>query len=139
MSELHTPKHYTRSLYVLQSVDTSFYLFTAIFIYYFTGRDVQSPALGSTGPLVRKIAYGVAIPTIVIAGVINGHVAAKFIMVRAFRHSDRMHSKCATDWCIWIGIVAGLWSVAWVIAEAIPNFNNLLGFISALFGKLGPQ
>jgi hypothetical protein len=51
------------------------YTVTAVVIYAYTGDDVRSPALGSTSPLLAKIAYGIALPTIVIAGVINGHVA----------------------------------------------------------------
>jgi hypothetical protein len=60
---------------MLQITDTILYTATAIVIYRFTGDDITSPALGSTGPLLAKIAYGIALPTIVIAGVINGHVA----------------------------------------------------------------
>jgi hypothetical protein len=36
------------------------------------------------------------------------------------------------DWVAvssWIGIAFGLWAIAWVIAEAIPVFNNLLSLI----------
>lgn len=53
------------------------YLIVAIVTYRYAGTDVKSPALSSASPLLQKVAYGVAIPTIVIAGVINGHVAAK--------------------------------------------------------------
>lgn len=44
------------------------YLIVAIVTYRYAGTDVASPALGSTSPLLRKVAYGIAIPTIVIAG-----------------------------------------------------------------------
>ena len=47
------------------------YLIVAIVTYRYAGTDVASPALGSTSPLLRKVAYGIAIPTIVIAGVYN--------------------------------------------------------------------
>jgi hypothetical protein len=33
----------------------------------------------------------------------------------------------------WAGITLTLWVIAWIIAESIPNFNSLLGLISALF------
>jgi hypothetical protein len=51
------------------------YTITATVIYRFTGDSVVSPALGSAGPLLSKVAYGIALPTIIISGVINGHVA----------------------------------------------------------------
>lgn len=33
----------------------------------------------------------------------------------------------------WAGITLALWVVAWIIAESIPNFNDLLALISSLF------
>lgn len=35
----------------------------------------------------------------------------------------------------WIAIISVLWLVAWIIAESIPVFNDLLGLISALFAS----
>lgn len=68
ISELHTPTTYPKALFLLQGVDVSMYVIVAIVTYRYAGTDVASPALGSTSPLLRKIAYGIAIPTIVIAG-----------------------------------------------------------------------
>lgn len=65
----------------LQISDTILYLTAAVVIYRYTGEDVTSPALSSSTKLLEKIAYGIAIPTIVIAGVINGHVAAVCILL----------------------------------------------------------
>ncbi|GAD94195.1 amino acid transporter [Paecilomyces variotii No. 5] len=135
ISELKRAEEYPKTLYMLQSIDTSMYLVAAVVIYYYGGRDVASPALGSTGPIVRKVAYGIAIPTIVIAGVINGHVAAKYIYVRLFRGTDRMHKRSFVSVGSWISITLILWVIAWVIAEAIPVFNNLLSLITALFAS----
>ena len=135
MSELHTPATYPKALFLLQGVDTCMYLIAAIVIYRYASTDVASPALGSTSTIVRKVAYGVAIPTIVIAGVINGHVAAKYIYVRLFRGTDRMSKRTWSSFGIWALIVVALWIVAWIIAEAIPVFNDLLGLISALFAS----
>lgn len=111
------------------------YLLVAIVTYCYAGTDVKSPALGSTSPLLRKITYGIAIPTIVIAGVIYGHVAAKYIYVRMFRGTDRMSKRSWSSFGIWAIIVLILWVVAWIIAEAIPVFNDLLSLISALFAS----
>lgn len=70
-----------------------------------------------------------------IAGVVNGHVACKYVYVRLFRNSDRMHKR---DWVAtgsWIAIGAVVWLLAWIIAEAIPVFNNLLSLIASLFAS----
>ncbi|KAJ5037090.1 hypothetical protein NUH16_004973 [Penicillium rubens] len=135
MAELKDPKDFPKALALLQSIDIALYIVAAVVIYYYTGADVASPALGSAGLLISRIAYGIALPTIVIAGVINGHVAAKSLYVRIFAGTDRMHKR---DWVAmgsWVGIAFGLWVIAWVIAEAIPVFNNLLSLITALFGS----
>ncbi|MCJ1369427.1 hypothetical protein MMC20_000638 [Loxospora ochrophaea] len=135
MSEMKFPHHYPKALYLLQAVDTTMYLIVAAVIYYYAGTDVASPALGSTSPLLRKIAYGVATPTIVIAGVINGHVASKYIYVRLFRGTNFLDRKDFLAYASWAAIATLLWSLAWAIAKAIPVFNNLLGLISALFSS----
>ncbi|CAI7586175.1 unnamed protein product [Penicillium bialowiezense] len=135
MAELKDARDFPKALALLQSIDMTLYIVAAVVIYRYTGADVASPALGSTGPLISRIAYGIALPTIVIAGVINGHVAAKSLYIRIFAGTDRMHKR---DWIAtgsWIGIAFVLWVIAWVIAEAIPVFNNLLSLITALFGS----
>jgi hypothetical protein len=35
----------------------------------------------------------------------------------------------------WVAIALSLWIVAWIIAEAIPVFSNLLSLITALFAS----
>lgn len=40
-----------------------------------------------------------------------------------------MHERGAVAIGSWVGIAFGLWVLAWVIAEAIPVFNNLLSLI----------
>ncbi|KAJ5114495.1 Amino acid transporter transmembrane [Penicillium alfredii] len=135
MAELRNPRDFTKSLCLLQGVDISLYLIAAVVIYRYAGDDVTSPALGSASKVVAKVAYGIALPTIIIAGVINGHVAFKYVYVRIFRGTDRMHKR---DWVAvssWVGIALGLWIVAWIIASAIPVFSNLLSLITALFAS----
>lgn len=64
MSELKDPKDYPKSLFLLQGIDVILYIVTAVVIYYYAGQDVTSPALGSASPVVRKVAYGIALPTV---------------------------------------------------------------------------
>ncbi|KAJ5453935.1 uncharacterized protein N7458_004891 [Penicillium daleae] len=135
ISEMQTPTDYPKTLFLLQGTDTCMYVLAAVVIYYYGGKDVKSPALSSTAPITAKIAYGIAIPTIVIAGVINGHVAAKYIYVRLFRGTDRMHKRTVFSIGSWVAIILTLWIIAWIIAEAIPVFNELLSLITALFAS----
>lgn len=135
ISEMKEPKSYMKALYLLQGADVSMYLIVAVVTYRYAGPGVSSPALGSTSGILPKLAYGIAIPTIVIAGVINGHVAAKYCYVRLFRGTDKMGQRTWRSFFEWSAIVLLLWTLAWIIAEAIPVFNDLLGLISALFAS----
>ncbi|KAE8386783.1 transmembrane amino acid transporter protein-domain-containing protein [Aspergillus alliaceus] len=134
-AELKDPRDFPKALCLLQSIDICLYIIAAVVIYRYGGAEVASPALGSASPIVSKVAYGIALPTIIIAGVINGHIAFKYIYIRLFRGTDRMHKR---DWVAvssWVAIALSLWILAWIIAEAIPVFSNLLSLITALFAS----
>lgn len=49
---------------MLQTFEIIFYVVAAVVIYYYAGQAVTSPALGSAGPVLKKVAYGIAIPTV---------------------------------------------------------------------------
>ncbi|RAK86392.1 putative amino acid transporter [Aspergillus costaricaensis CBS 115574] len=136
ISEMEEPHTFPKSLAMLQIVDTAMYLITGLLIYRYVGRDVQSPALSSAGPLMRKVAYGLAIPTVIISGVVFGHVASKYVYVRMYRGSDRMHERSFVSVGFWVGIALIIWTIAWIIAESIPAFNDLLSLVSSLFGSI---
>lgn len=55
--------------------------------------------------------------------------------MRIFRGTRHLNSKGWIPTSTWIGIVVTLWIIAWIIAESIPVFNDLLGLISALFAS----
>ncbi|KAI6938334.1 hypothetical protein KC355_g15760, partial [Hortaea werneckii] len=76
LTEMHSPhRDFPKALTFLILTTTTLYILTATLIYHYAGTTVASPALGSAPPLGRKIAYGLAIPTIVVAGVIPALVA----------------------------------------------------------------
>ncbi|GIJ99584.1 hypothetical protein Aspvir_001718 [Aspergillus viridinutans] len=135
IAEMETPRDFKKSLFMLQSFEICLYLTAAVVIYYFVGKDVASPALISAGPVMKKVAFGIAIPTIVGAGVVNGHVGLKYIYFRLCHKSDLIHSRSKRSVGIWIGLGLTCWVVAWIIAEAIPVFSDLNGLISALFAS----
>ena len=64
MSEMRDPREFPKALITLQTVEVALYVIAAVVIYRFAGPDVASPALGSTGPVVKKVAYGIALPTV---------------------------------------------------------------------------
>jgi len=127
------PRDFTKALLFMQILAVTFYLIMATVIYYFAGPLVASPALGSASPLVRKIAFGIALPTIIVAGVVNGSVACKYIYLRMWAGTNVVHQNSFKSIGSWVAICGASWIVAWAIAEAVPNFNLLLGLLAALF------
>ncbi|KAJ5203844.1 uncharacterized protein N7498_004723 [Penicillium cinerascens] len=135
LAEMREPRDFPKALYMLQTFEIIFYTVAAVVIYYYAGQAVASPALGSAGPLMSKVAYGIAIPTIIGAGVVNGHVGLKYIYVRLFRGTDNMHRRDLKSLGSWVAIGLTCWIIAWIIADAIPVFSDLLSLISSLFAS----
>ncbi|KAJ6150337.1 Amino acid transporter transmembrane [Penicillium samsonianum] len=135
LAEMEDPRDFPKALIMLQTFEIVFYTVAAVVIYYYVGQEVTSPALGSAGPVLKKVAYGVAIPTIIGAGVVNGHIGLKYIYVRMFRGTDRMHKRDWTAVGTWVAIALTCWVIAWIIADAIPVFSDLLSLISSLFAS----
>ncbi|KAL8925827.1 MAG: hypothetical protein Q9208_003324 [Pyrenodesmia sp. 3 TL-2023] len=133
MAEMHTPPDYVKSIWALGLIEIFIYTLTGAIIYSFVGSDVGSPAILSAPKLVSRVAFGVALPVIFISGSINTTVVGKYIMGRVFPHSEVRYVHTKKGWAIWLVLIAGLTLVAWIIAEAIPFFNALLGIISSLF------
>lgn len=64
MSETEDPRTFNKSLAMLQIIDTVLYLVSALLIYHYIGPNVQSPAISSLSPIMSKVAWGIAIPTV---------------------------------------------------------------------------
>ena len=133
MSEMHTPKHYVKSIWALGLIEMVIYTSTGALVYAFVGNDVESPALLSSGFTVSRVAFGVALPVIFISGSINTTVVCRYMIGRAFRNSEIKYTNTVRGWVVWITACAIVTVIAWAIAGAIPFFNDLLGIISALF------
>lgn len=134
-AELKNPRDFNKALFVEQGFAVTFYMAISVVLYYYAGPNVTSPALGSASPIVTKVAFGLALPTIIIAGTVNGSVACKNIYLRVWKGTDVVHQKNFKSLGSWWGICAGAWLAAWLLAEAIPNFEIFLGFIGAMLGS----
>lgn len=133
MSEMHTPKDYVKSIWALGLIEIFIYTITGAVIYAFVGSAVNSPALLSSSFTVSRIAFGVALPVIFISGSINGTVVGRYIITRAFPNSSIRWVNNTKGWTVWAALIAAITIIGWIIAEAIPFFNALLGLISSLF------
>ncbi|OTB04040.1 hypothetical protein M426DRAFT_321134 [Hypoxylon sp. CI-4A] len=133
MDEMHTPKDFVKSIWALGIIEIVIYTLTGALIYVFVGSGVKSPALLSAGDLVSKVAFGIALPVIFISGSINGTVVARYIHGRIYKNSVTRFINTTKGWVTWLGLITLITIVAWVIAEAIPFFSDLLSISSALF------
>ncbi|KAH7322602.1 transmembrane amino acid transporter protein-domain-containing protein [Stachybotrys elegans] len=133
MDEMHTPTDYMKSIWASGGIQILVYTLTGALCYAFIGADVQSPALLSASPTISKVAFGVALPVIFISGSINTTVALRYLHGRVYKNSLNRYVNTAKGWTTWIIFVVVFTIVAWVIAEAIPIFSDLLSLASALF------
>lgn len=74
-SEMKNPKQYTKALIVCQGSVTLAYIVVGVIVYYFCGSYVASPALGSAGPVIKKVAYGIALPGLLVTDLLLIHVS----------------------------------------------------------------
>ncbi|KZM27380.1 uncharacterized protein EKO05_0010480 [Ascochyta rabiei] len=133
MDEMHTPQDYMKSIWASGTIQICIYTLTGALCYAFIGSSVESPALLSAGPLISKIAFGIALPVIFISGSINTTVALRYIHGRMFKNSVLRYINTVAGWASWIVLVVIFTIIAWIIAEAIPIFSDLLSLASALF------
>lgn len=133
MDEMHSPEDFPKSIWTLGVAEICIYTTTGALIYAFVGQDVQSPALLSAGETVSRIAFGVALPVIFISGSINVTVVSRYIHGRMFRNSITRFINTRNGWLTWLAVITTVTTMAWVIAEAIPIFSDLLSISSALF------
>ncbi|RBA11006.1 hypothetical protein FPRO05_14301 [Fusarium proliferatum] len=132
VAEMRNPQEYTKALILCQSIMTVLYLIIGIVVYYYCGSFVASPALGSAGPMIKKICYGISLPGLLITTTLCLHLPAKYILVRALRDSKHLNSNSKTHWMVWIGCTFGTGLIAYIIASAIPIFGSLVSLIGAL-------
>lgn len=135
IDEMREPKDFPKALITTNLVSITLYSLAGCVIYKFVGENVKSPALDSASPTFAKIAYGLAIPTIIVAGVIAALVACKRTYdIVWHKRPEVKKENTVRAWASWIAIVVSEWTVAWLIGNVIPWFNLLLSVIGAAVG-----
>jgi hypothetical protein len=101
----------------------------------FTGSQYNTaPAFGSLGnELYMKISFSFMVPTLIFLGVLYASVSARFVFFRIFENTRHICNHTVVGWTSWAGILAAMWTLAFVVAEVIPFFADLLSLMSALF------
>ena len=90
VAEMRNPQHYVRSMLICQATVCTVYLVIGVVVYTYCGSYVASPALGSAGPLMKKVCYGLALPGLLVSGTMVSHVSLS--SPPPFRsHQNRLH------------------------------------------------
>lgn len=132
-SEMKKPNDFKKSFAVSQLFATICYVIVGGTIYSFGGQYTTSPALTMTSKALSTTSYSIALITIMVSGILGANVGAKYLYVSSLRNSDLLTSKSWRAQLVWMGMVAFVWIVGFLVAELIPFFNQLLTIISALF------
>ncbi|KAJ7168312.1 transmembrane amino acid transporter protein-domain-containing protein [Mycena crocata] len=134
IAEMKEPKDFPKALWAVTICEVVVFTLCGALMYHYVGNQyITAPAFGSLQPLYKKIAFSFAIPTIVYLGSLYSSVTARFIFFRLFRNSEHLHSNTWVGWGSWAGIIAVTWVFAFLIAEVIPFFSDMLSLMSSLF------
>ncbi|ETI26757.1 hypothetical protein G647_10202 [Cladophialophora carrionii CBS 160.54] len=132
ISEMRKPREYYKALYVTMGFVTAAYFSFSMVVYAYCGQWVATPSLGSAGPTVKKVAYGVALVGLVVSAALYLHVAAKYLFVRILRKSRHLQANTFIHWGTWLGCVFGLGAITFILASAIPIFNFLIAMVGSI-------
>lgn len=134
IAEMEDPREFRKVLYMVTLAEFIVFSLAGSIIYVYVGEYyITAPAFGSLSTKYMKIAFSFAIPTIVFLGVLYSAVSARLIFYNIFKGTKHISSNTVTGWAAWIGIVAITWIAAFIIAEVIPFFSDLLSLMSSLF------
>jgi hypothetical protein len=131
-AEMKEPEKFTRSLICGQSFIFLTCIAIASIVYGKIGQYLASPALGSAGPLIKKISYGIALPGLVVTAVLYSHIAAKYWFVRILRGTRHLQSNTVKHWTVWVGSMTVTVFFGFVIVGVVPFFSDFLSLIGAL-------
>ena len=132
IAEMKRPKEYKKALLVAGAIVGTLYIVLSLIIYRFCGKWISVPAFGSAGPLFKKISYGISLPGLIIGLGVYQHIPAKYLFVRILRDSEHLQKNTLVHWGLWLGINLALGTAAYIVAEAVPILNYLLGLAGAL-------
>ncbi|CAG8307960.1 unnamed protein product [Penicillium salamii] len=153
ISEMRDPRYYNRALAICQTLVTVIYIVVGTVVYYYCGSHVASPALGSAGPVIKKVSYGFALPGLCVSAILLLHVSihqmtlagvtlfkiltasklpAKHVFIRILRGSKHLTGQTMIHWVTWLGSTFTIVAIAYIVASSVPVFSDLVSLVGAL-------
>lgn len=135
IAEMRNPADFPKALWAVTIAEIIVFSIVGAVIYNFTGNQyMTAPAFGSLeNEVYKKVAFSFMVPTLVFLGVLYAVVSARFIFFRLFEGTIHKSSHTVLGWVAWSGILAATWAGAFIIAEVIPFFSDLLSLMSSVF------
>jgi len=135
IAEMKNPKDFPKALWTVTICEIIVFSLVGGVVYGYTGTQyMTSPAFGSLeNEVYKKVAFTFMVPTIIFLGVLYASVSARFVFFRVFANTRHMTDHTVVGWVGWAAILAALWILAFIIAEVIPFFSDLLSLMSSLF------
>ena len=135
IAEMKDPRDFPKALWAVTIAEIIVFSLVGAVVYAYTGTQYNTaPAFGSLGnDIYKKVSFSFMIPTLIFLGVLYASVSARFIFFRIFEGTRHKGNHTVMGWSVWAGILAISWIVAFIIAEVIPFFSDLLSLMSSLF------
>ncbi|GAA5923084.1 hypothetical protein JCM3775_007431 [Rhodotorula graminis] len=132
LPEMRKPSDFKKSIALMQGFQLIIYSVVGAVLYSYGGQYTPSPALTMTKHKLAIASYAFALVTIIVSGIVAVNVGAKFFYTQLFRNSSILTSDSWAAQLYWLAIIFSMYGVAFVIAELIPFFNQLLTIVSCL-------
>jgi hypothetical protein len=135
IAEMKNPRDFPKALWAVTICEVIVFGLVGSIIYVYTGSNyMTAPAFGSiSNDVYKKVSFSFMIPTLIFLGVLYASVTARFVFFIVFKGSKHMSEHTVKGWVAWAGILAVTWVFAFIIAEVIPFFSDLLSLMSSLF------
>lgn len=135
IAEMKNPRDFPKALWAVTIAEVILFSLVGAIIYAYTGTQYYTaPAFGSlSNEVYKKVSFSFMIPTIIFLGVLYASVSARFMFFRIFAGTRHLGSHTVLGWATWAGLLACTWVMAFIIAEVIPFFSDLLSLMSSLF------
>ncbi|KAI5959616.1 uncharacterized protein KGF55_005260 [Candida pseudojiufengensis] len=135
ISQMKKPREFRKALIVVTICELITFALAGSIVYVYVGNAyITAPAFGSLTGNFKKIAFSFALPTILFLGSLYSNVSSQFLFHQIFNKSSKHRNEhTAVGWGVWTLLNLVLWAIAFVLAEVIPFFSDLLSLMSSLF------